>query len=106
MDAWARDVVLHHHQRYDGGGYPATGEPPPGCGSLAGEDIPLAARITAVADVYDALASKRVYKPPMSYEGACDILRRDAGSHFDPVVVEAFLSIQDVVLAIRDRYAD
>ena len=106
MDAWARDVALHHHQRYDGNGYPVTAEAPSGCGSLAGEGIPLAARITSVADVYDALVSKRVYKPPMLHEEACDILRRDSGSSFDPTVLEAFFSIQDVVLAIRSKYAE
>lgn len=59
-----------------------------------------------MADVYDALVSKRVYKPPMPHEEACAILRRDAGSHFDPQVVEAFASIQDVVLAIRGKYPE
>lgn len=106
IDAWARDVALHHHQRYDGKGYPVTADAPPGCGSLAGEAIPLAARITAVADVYDALVSRRVYKPPMPHEEAFAILRRDAGSHFDPKVVEAFFTIQDVILAIRDKYQE
>lgn len=106
MDAWARDVAQHHHQRFDGKGYPGLPEASTDGVSLAGEAIPLPARITAVADVYDALVSKRVYKPPMPHEEACAILRRDAGSHFDPKVVEAFASIQDVVLAIRDKYPE
>lgn len=105
MDAWAQEVALHHHQRYDGRGYPAMSDTASGGSALAGEAIPLA-RITAVADVYDALVSKRVYKPPMAHEEACAILRRDAGSHFDPEVVEAFCSIQDVILAIRRKYSE
>jgi HD-GYP domain-containing protein (c-di-GMP phosphodiesterase class II) len=111
IDAAALEVALHHHQRFDGTGYPGrvgdpftdtvSGNPP-----LAGTDIPLAARITALADVYDALVSRRVYKEPFSEEAALAILTRESGRHFDPRVVEAFFSIHDVILAIRQRYRE
>ena len=79
--AEARDVIAYHHEKWDGTGYPR---------GLAGEDIPLSARIFAVADVFDALCSPRPYKDAMSFETAWGIIRDDAGSHFDPRVVEAF----------------
>lgn len=75
------DIARSHHERWDGTGYPDR---------LAGTDIPLSARIMAVADVYDALRSPRVYKPAMSHEEAARIIRESAGSHLDPFVVEAF----------------
>lgn len=111
LDAWVQDVVLHHHQRYDGSGYPGPGDDDRADGAvpvqrLAGAAIPLPARITAVADVYDALISRRVYKPPFADDHAAGVLRAEAGRHFDPAVVEAFFSIQDVVAAIRDKYPD
>ncbi|MBP5274757.1 MAG: HD domain-containing protein [Abditibacteriota bacterium] len=84
----ARDLALYHHEKWNGKGYP-TG--------LAGEDIPLAARIMAVADVFDALVSKRPYKKPMSYEQAMEIITKDSGTHFDPVIVNAFVNASDEV---------
>ena len=111
IDAAALEVALHHHQRFDGTGYPGrvadpfadtvSGNPP-----LAGNDIPLAARITALADVYDALVSRRVYKEPFPEEAALAVLTRESGRHFDPRVVEAFFAIHDVILAIRQRYRE
>ena len=80
----ARDVIACHHEKWDGTGYPR---------GLAGEDIPLSARIFAVADVFDALCSPRPYKEAMPFEQAWGIIREDAGSHFDPRVVEAFRPI-------------
>jgi len=80
----ARDVIACHHEKWDGTGYPR---------GLAGEDIPLSARIFAVADVFDALCSPRPYKDAMPFEQAWGIIRDDAGSHFDPRVVEAFRPI-------------
>lgn len=77
----AREVVAGHHEKWDGRGYPRQ---------LEGEAIPLAARIFAVADVFDALCSKRPYKEPMQFEAAMGILERDAGSHFDPAVLAVF----------------
>ncbi len=84
----ARDVALYHHEKWNGKGYP-TGK--------SGEDIPLAARIMAVADVFDALVSKRVYKDSMSLDEAFGIIQKDSGVHFDPEVAEVFLSLRSVV---------
>jgi len=78
-------IVLYHHEWYDGRGYPQ---------GLAGEQIPLAARITAVADVYDALTSERPYRPPMTEDEALAHLGRMAGTQFDPRIVEAFVRIE------------
>ncbi len=69
-----------HHERWDGSGYPR---------GLSGDDIPLSARIMAVADVYDALVSRRVYKEPWTHEAACEELKKLSGSHLDPQIVEA-----------------
>ena len=80
----AKLVVRHHHERWDGQGYPD---------GLAGEDIPLAARVFSVADVFDAITTMRPYRPPSSLEDACDIIRKGAGTQFDPDVVEAFLAV-------------
>ena len=74
-------VARFHHERWDGSGYLA---------GLAGTDIPLAARIVALADVFDALTSRRVYKDSMSVEETCEMIRSDSGAHFDPTVVAAF----------------
>lgn len=82
--ATARDVVLNHHEKFNGSGYP---------GGLAGSAIPLSARIFAIVDVFDALTSRRPYKEPMSLDQSLEILRKDAGSHFDPALVEAFARI-------------
>ena len=70
----------------------------------AGEAIPLCARIAAVADVYDALTSDRVYRSAMSHEEACYLVTRSAGTHFDPDVVEAFIAAEDEFLAVRQRH--
>lgn len=101
VDPMVRDVVLHHHQKWDGTGYTGTDDPP-----LAGEAIPLVARIVAVADVYDALCSRRSYKAAWSAQDALDTLRRDAGTHFDPELVACFEEIFETVEAIRARYPD
>ena len=78
----AENLSLYHHEKWNGSGYPH---------GLSGEDIPLSARIMAVADVFDALVSKRSYKDPFPFEKAMDIIREGAGSHFDPHVAEAFM---------------
>ncbi|MHC1790633.1 HD domain-containing phosphohydrolase [Solidesulfovibrio sp.] len=111
VDAWTREVVLHHHQRYDGQGYPGCSSDLEAGGSLArapltGENIPLPARITAVADVYDALLSHRIYKPPIEESSVVEMLREQRGRHFDPGVLDAFFSIHDIILTIRQRYPD
>lgn len=81
----ARQIALHHHERFDGRGYPI---------GLAGERIPLVARIASVADVYDALRTERSYKDAMSHEKAVGIIRQGQGTQFDPHVVDAFLRCQ------------
>ena len=90
----AHEVVAAHHEKWNGGGYPRQ---------LAGEAIPLSARIFAIADVFDALSSKRPYKNPMPFEQVMGILRTDTGTHFDPTVMSVFECIaQDV----RDKLQD
>src|SRR5690606_19159394 len=76
----AREIAHTHHERWDGAGYPQ---------GLSGEAIPLAGRIMALADVYDAIVSKRVYKPAMMHEAAVAIISEEAGRHFDPRLVAA-----------------
>lgn len=80
----AYEMALYHHERWDGKGYPQ---------SIQGENIPLCARIMAVADVFDALTAKRCYKSAMSFEKAVGIIREESGTHFDPVVADAFLNV-------------
>jgi HD-GYP domain-containing protein (c-di-GMP phosphodiesterase class II) len=82
----AREIVESHHERWDGRGYPA---------GLSGETIPLAARIVAIADVYEALASPRDYKPPIAHKTAMGIICREAGTQFDPDLVEILKEIED-----------
>lgn len=91
----ARNMAAYHHERWDGKGYPD---------GLHGEVIPLSARIMAVADVFDALTSKRVYKPAYPLEKALDILRDGAGTQFDPKCVEVFLESMPEILVILNKY--
>ena len=93
----ARRLAAYHHEKWDGKGYPY---------GLAGEDIPLSARIMAVADVFDALVSKRSYKDGMPIEKALDIIRKDAGTHFDPEVARAFLNAEDEIRRIAAEHGD
>ena len=81
--ALASDIATYHHERWDGKGYPS---------GLAGENIPLSARIMAIADVFDALISERRYKEPMSKESAFETIRQESGTHFDPKLVEVLLN--------------
>lgn len=90
----ARQIALAHHERWDATGYPE---------GLAGESIPLAARIVAIADVYDALTTRRVYKDACSHERTVEIIAEGAGSHFDPDLVEVFLEIQGKFREIAER---
>ena len=73
---------------------------------LIGEQIPVCARIMAIADVFDALVSPRCYKEPFPVDKAFEIIREEAGTHFDPVLAELFVNMQDDVVAIMSRYAD
>jgi putative two-component system response regulator len=95
--AMAQDIAFTHHERFDGRGYP---------NGLAGEEIPLCGRIVAVADVYDALRSKRVYKGAFSHQTARDTIVQESGKQFDPEVVQAFLNREDEFITVADRFAD
>ena len=94
---FAREIAYSHQERWDGAGYPD---------GLAGDDIPLSARLMAVADVYDALISQRVYKAGMPHEQAAAMILEGRGTHFDPDVVDAFLDIADEFQDIAARFAD
>jgi len=93
----ARDIAATHHERWDGTGYPA---------SLAGQQIPLSGRIMALADVYDALTSKRVYKGAYSHEVARGIILKESGSHFDPAIVASFLRTEDQFIRLCGQNDD
>ncbi len=93
----AREIAHYHQEKWDGSGYPEK---------LSGEAIPLSARLMAVADVYDALISRRPYKTPIPREKAVAIMREGRGKHFDPVIFDAFLSIEDEFATIADRFTD
>ncbi len=93
----AARIALTHHEWWDGNGYPL---------GLAGEDIPLEGRITAVADVFDALSSKRPYKRPFPREKCFQIISEERGTHFDPKVVDAFFSMRDAIVKIQIELAD
>ncbi|HEX4149237.1 MAG TPA: HD domain-containing phosphohydrolase [Pirellulales bacterium] len=95
--ALAGIVALSHHEKWDGSGYPM---------GLAGEAIPIEGRITAVADVFDALSSKRPYKPAFELEKCFEIIVQGRSTHFDPEVVDAFLRVSDQVIRTQIEYAD
>ncbi len=93
----ARDIAWCHHERWDGSGYPR---------GLKGEEIPWAARIVALADVYDALTTRRVYKAALPHEHARSLILQGTGSHFDPRVVDAFLAVEAKFIELRERLAE
>jgi putative two-component system response regulator len=93
----AKEIARWHHEKWDGSGYPD---------GLAGEAIPISARLMAIADVFDALITVRVYKPAMSYPEARDIIASGQGSHFDPDMVDAFIANFAEFSAIAERYGD
>ncbi|MCF8036090.1 MAG: hypothetical protein K9K62_04380 [Desulfobacteraceae bacterium] len=90
--AYAGQIALYHHERWDGQGYP---------GRMAGTDIPLPARVTAVADVFDVLLSWRPYKKPTTEKKAVEIIGQNRGVEFDPSVVDVFITNIDNVIKIR-----
>jgi putative two-component system response regulator len=92
-----KDIAYSHQEKWDGSGYPQ---------GLAGNGIPASARLVAVADVYDALISDRVYKSGVSHEVALGIILQGHASHFDPDIVDAFVDIQDDIKVIARRFAD
>ncbi|KRT56423.1 response regulator [endosymbiont of Ridgeia piscesae] len=93
----AREICLTHHEKWDGTGYP---------NGLIGEAIPLSGRLMALADVYDALITSRVYKEAFSHETAVEMIREERGRHFDPEVVRAFLDLEDSFQAIANRFTE
>ncbi len=93
----AEQLTMSHHEKWDGTGYPK---------GLAGEEIPLSARIMAVADVYDALRSERPYKKGFSHEKTCEIIISDSGKHFDPDIIESFIRLSDQFKKISEELAD
>ena len=90
-------IALTHHEKWDGSGYP---------NGLKGKEIPKVGQIVAIADVFDALTTKRPYKEAFSLEKSYTIIRESSGSHFNPVVMDAFFAVEDEILAIKDRYKD
>ncbi len=93
----ATEIASAHHERFDGSGYPAA---------LSGGDIPLSGRIVALADVYDALTSKRVYKQAFAHEVARSMILEESGKHFDPDCINAFIENEDKFLAVRETFAE
>jgi putative two-component system response regulator len=97
MMTLAATIALTHHERWDGSGYP---------GGLAGEEIPLEGRITAIADVFDALSNERPYKDALPMQDCLNILEEGRGTHFDPHILDAFLACLNKVLEVKAAFAD
>jgi putative two-component system response regulator len=93
----ASEIAYFHHERWNGQGYPE---------GIAGEEIPLSARLMAVADVYDALTSNRVYKAAISHDDSVDIIRAERGGHFDPRITDCFLEMADDFRTIASAFSD
>lgn len=94
---FAKEIAYSHQEKWDGSGYPQ---------GLAGDEIPISARLMAVADVYDALISRRVYKMPMPHDDAVKIMLEGKGQHFDPDIIDAFIECQAEFKAIGEKYSD
>ncbi len=108
-DTLAREISLNHHEKWDGSGYPGavgdlTIERLPGLPGKKGREIPLSARIVAVADVYDALSSKRAYKDAWEEDRVLHHMREETGRHFDPEIVGIFFEIYDVIKAVKQKW--
>ncbi len=93
----AYETAMYHHERFNGTGYPE---------GLKGDEIPVSARIIALADMYDAMTSKRCYKDAFSHEKAKSIIIQEKGDHLDPIVVDSFVQQEELWLAIRERFKD
>ncbi|MCL1049743.1 two-component system response regulator [Shewanella abyssi] len=94
---FAKEIAYYHHEKWDGSGYPE---------GLVGEQTPVSARLMAIADVYDALISKRIYKDAFSHQNAVDIIVAGRGTHFDPLMVDSFVKIVDKFYQIAETYKD
>ena len=97
MIKMANNICKSHHEKWNGRGYPEH---------LSGDDIPLCARFMAVADVFDALVTDRCYKKNVTTEEAFEIMEKEAGEHFDPIIIKEFLKIKNKILEINEKYAD
>jgi len=118
FDEIASEVAQHHHERWDGKGYPGYIDVKSGetlenqtneegkAKAKKGEEIPIFGRVVALADVYDALCSKRVYKDAWDEEKVLDLIKEEAGKQFDPEIVDAFFETIDVIRSIAQRYPD
>ncbi|MDR1309923.1 MAG: HD domain-containing protein [Deltaproteobacteria bacterium] len=112
LDRLAHSIIIDHHERWDGLGYPGpkTDGGPAGHGRPAqgkkGEDISIYGRILAVADVFDALSSRKTYKEPFDESLAVQIMEQESGHHFDPAVIESFLAIRPILRKIRERFPE
>ena len=93
----AKEIAYSHQEKWDGTGYPE---------GLLGDAIPISARLMAIADVYDALISRRIYKDPMPHEQAIEIIKAGRGQHFDPDLVDAFMDIHTTFKAIAEQFTD
>lgn len=93
----AREIALTHHEKYNGKGYP---------NGLKGEEIPIMGRITAIADVFDALTSERPYKKAWTVDEALKIIKEEAGEHFDPVLVDTFIEIMPEIIKLKEKYSE
>lgn len=93
----AKEIAFTHHEKWDGSGYPK---------GISGKEIPLSGRLMALADVYDALISKRVYKDAFSHDKAKAIILEGKGSHFDPDIVDAFIACEEEFVTIKERYRE
>lgn len=93
----AKEIAYSHQEKWDGSGYPE---------GTSGDEIPISARLMAIADVYDALISRRVYKPPFSHEKALSIMTEGRGSHFDPDMLDAFLEISEACRVVAETHVD
>lgn len=91
------EIATYHHEKWDGSGYPK---------GLKGDEIPLSARIMALADVFDALVSPRVYKKPMTYDEAFELIEKEAGTHFDPVMAKVFLDSKKKMIQVNEDYLE
>lgn len=94
---FAKEIAVGHHEKWDGSGYPR---------GLSGTDIPISARLMAIADVYDALVSQRCYKPAFEHATAIAIMQEGRGTHLDPLIFDAFIACEPTVIAIADKFRD
>lgn len=94
---FAKEIAVGHHEKWDGSGYPK---------GLSGREIPISARLMAIADVYDALVNQRCYKPAIEHNIAIELMREGRGKHFDPLIFDAFMACESTIIAIANEFRD